>query len=175
MWAATATRLRRTSGRAAAATGEYAAAEADLAAVRAAAADPALADERLEFNTAGAVLAIAADVLAGHIAAARQDYESAVTQLGRAAEAESALTYGEPPDWSIPVHQELGAVLLLAGRPAEAQRAFETDLAFFPENGWSLHGLASALRAQGRTAEADEVEARFARVWEGAPMGSSQQ
>lgn len=162
-------------GRAAAATGDHAAAEADLAAVRAAAGDPALADERLEFNTAGAVLAIAADVLAGHIAASREDYESAVAHLARAAEAESTLTYGEPPDWSIPVHQELGAVLLLAGRPAEAQRAFEKDLAFFPENGWSLHGLARALRAQGRTGEADEVDARFARVWEGAPIGAGRQ
>jgi tetratricopeptide (TPR) repeat protein len=68
------------------------------------------------------------------------------------------------------VRQELGAVLLAAGKPAEAQRAFEQDLEFFPENGWSLHGLASALRAQGRTAEADEVQARFERIWEGGPI-----
>src|SRR5690606_9996935 len=154
-------------GRAAAATGDIATAEADHAAVRAAATDPALVNERLEFNTAGDVLAIAAEVLAGHIAAARKDYDGAVTHLRSAADAESALTYGEPPDWSIPVRQELGAVLLAAGRPSEAQRAFEADLEYFPENGWSLHGLARALRAQGRSAEADEVEARFTRVWEG--------
>jgi len=157
-------------GRAAAATGDLAAAEADLRAVRAAAADPALVDERLEFNTAGDILKVAVDVLAGQIAFARHDYESAVSHLSRAAEAESALTYGEPPDWSIPVRQELGAVLLAAGKPAEAQKAFEADLEFFPENGWSLHGLARALRAQGRTVEADQVEARFTRVWEGGPI-----
>lgn len=157
-------------GRAAAATGDIATAEADHAAVRAAATDPALVNERLEFNVAGDVLAIAADVLAGHIAAARKDYDGAVAHLRRAADAESALTYGEPPDWSIPVRQELGVVLLAAGRPSEAQRAFEADLEYFPENGWSLHGLARALRAQGRSAEADEVEARFTRVWEGAPI-----
>jgi predicted Zn-dependent protease len=61
-------------------------------------------------------------------------------------------------------------VLLAAGKPAEAQKAFEADLEFFPENGWSLHGLARALRAQGRTVEADQVEARFTRVWEGGPI-----
>jgi len=157
-------------GRAAAATGDSATAAADEAAVRAAAADPALVDERLEFNTAGDILTVAADVLAGHIAAARKDYDVAVTALSRAAEAERELTYGEPPDWSVPVHYDLGVVLLEAGRPGEAQRAFEADLAFFPDNGWSLHGLARALRAQGRSAEADEVQARFARIWEGAPI-----
>ncbi|MHB1168543.1 MAG: hypothetical protein ACYC28_04595 [Longimicrobiales bacterium] len=157
-------------GRAAAATGDFAAAEADLSAVRAAATDPALVEERLEFNTAGDVLAIASDVLAGQIAAARRDYDAAIMHLRNAAEAERALTYGEPPDWSIPVNQELGAVLLAAGRPAEAQRAFESDLEFFPENGWSLHGLASALRAQGRTSEAAGVQARFERIWEGGPI-----
>ncbi|MGE0157952.1 MAG: hypothetical protein AB7T31_00995 [Gemmatimonadales bacterium] len=42
------------------------------------------------------------------------------------------------------------------------------DLAKFPENGWSLHGLATSLREQGNAAEAAEVEADFRRVWETA-------
>src|SRR5690606_1051474 len=111
-------------GRAAAATGELAAAEADLRAVRAAAADPALVDERLEFNTAGDILKVAGDVLAGQIAFARHDYESAVSHLSRAAEAESALTYGEPPDWSIPAPGawRRAACGRQAGRGAEGVR-----------------------------------------------------
>lgn len=157
-------------GRALAATGDPAGAETDLAALRAAATDPALAPQRLEFNTAGAVLSIAAEVLAGHIAAARGDDDRAITRLREAARLEDALTYGEPPDWSVPVRQELGVVLLAAGRPADAQRAFEEDLVRFPENGWSLHGLARALRAQGRGADADAVQARFERVWAGADV-----
>ncbi len=157
-------------GRALAATGDAARAEADLAALRAAAADPDLAPQRLEFNTAGAVLSIAVEVLAGHIAAARGEHEAAITHLRGAAQQEDALTYGEPPDWSVPVRQELGALLLAANRPAEAQQAFEQDLARFPENGWSLHGLARALRAQGRVAEADAVQARFERIWKGADV-----
>jgi hypothetical protein len=70
----------------------------------------------------------------------------------------------------VPARQDLGAVLLMANRPAEAEQAFREDLAKFPENGWSLHGLATALRAQGRSADADAVEADFRRVWETADV-----
>jgi hypothetical protein len=83
---------------------------------------------------------------------------------------EDALLYGEPPEWTVPARQDLGAVLLMANRPAEAERAFREDLATFPENGWSLQGLATALRAQGRSADADAVEADFRRVWETADV-----
>jgi tetratricopeptide (TPR) repeat protein len=154
-------------GRALAARGDVPGAEAALARVRATAADPRVVPLRLEFNTAGAVLAIAADVLAGHIAAAKGDFGAAVDRLRRAVRLEDDLVYGEPPDWTVPVRQELGAVLLRAGRPAEAERAFREDLGRFPENGWSLHGLARALRIQGRVPEADAVAARFSKVWQG--------
>ena len=157
-------------GRALAAGGDPDGAEADLAEVRAVANDPAVSDLRLEFNTSGRVLAIASDVLAGHIAAARSNHDAAVEHLRAAAALEDALYYGEPPDWSVPVRQDLGAVLLAAGRPAEAQRAFEEDLKRFPDNGWSLHGLAEALRAQGRGAEADAMMQRFQQMWRGAEV-----
>ena len=52
-----------------------------------------------------------------------------------------------------------------AGRNAEAEKVYREDLRRFPENGWSLFGLAQALRAQGKNAEADAVEARFRRAW----------
>jgi len=35
----------------------------------------------------------------------------------------------------------------------------------YPNNGWSLYGLAEALRVQGRAREADVVESRFRKVW----------
>jgi tetratricopeptide (TPR) repeat protein len=155
-------------GRALAARGDVAGAEAQLALVRAVATDPAVVPLRLEFNTSGDVLAIAADVLAGHIAAARADFDAAAARLREAAAREAALTYGEPPDWSVPVNQELGAVLLAAGRAQEAETAFRKDLERFPDNGWSLHGLAQALRLQQRDADAAIVLERFRRTWEGA-------
>jgi tetratricopeptide (TPR) repeat protein len=147
-------------GRALAATGDPAGAAAELDGLRALASATELEDVRLEFNSARDVLAIAADVLAGHIAAARGDHNEAVARLRAAAAREDELVYGEPPEWSVPVRQELGSVLLDAGRPQDAERAFLEDLRRFPDNVWSLEGLARSLEAQGRTAEAAAARER---------------
>lgn len=157
-------------GRALAAQGDVAGAEAALAPLRATAEAPQMAELRMEFNTSGAVLGIATEVLAGHIAAARGDYPEAVTRLREAARREDALVYGEPPEWSVPVRQELGLVLLAAGQPDAAEQAFREDLKRFPDNGWSLHGLSRALRAQGRDEEAEDAMERFLKIWSGADM-----
>ena len=157
-------------GRALAARGDTAAAATELAALRRLAEDPALAPQRMEFNTSGAVLGVAVEVLAGHLALAQGDLTAAVTHLEEAVRREDAFTYGEPPEWTVPPRQDLGAVLLAAKRPRDAERAFREDLAKFPENGWSLRGLAEALRASGRAGEAAEVEARFRKAWETADV-----
>ncbi|MGE3509896.1 MAG: hypothetical protein AB7N65_13540 [Vicinamibacterales bacterium] len=157
-------------GRALAARGEIDEAEAALEQVRATARHPNVATVRLEFNTSGAILGVASEVLAGHIAAASGDLSEAVAHLREAANREKALTYGEPPEWSVPVRQELGMVWLRAGRHAEAEQAFREDLQRFPENGWSLRGLELALRGQGRTAEADRVKAQFDKSWASADI-----
>jgi hypothetical protein len=47
---------------------------------------------------------------------------------------------------------------------------YREDLKRFPENGWSLFGLAAALKAQGKTAEAEEVDRRFAKAWSAADV-----
>ena len=163
---------RYARGRALAAGGDARGAEEELRQLRATAADPAVKSTRLEFNTSGDVLAIAAEVLAGHIAAAQRDVPRAVAHLRQAVRLEDALTYGEPPEWSVPVRQELGVLLLASGRAAEAEEAFRQDLKRFPENGWSLSGLERALRSQGRTAEADDAAARFRRAWATADVSA---
>lgn len=157
-------------GRSLAARGDVEGAQEALAKLRATAEIPELADAALEFNTSGAVLSVATEVLAGHVAAARGDLDGAVDHLWDAARQEDDLVYGEPPEWTIPVRQELGAVLLKAERPEEAERAYRQDLERFPDNGWSLYGLARALRAQGRTEEAEAVEERFREVWSTADV-----
>nr|WP_247890659.1 tetratricopeptide repeat protein [Azospirillum aestuarii] len=73
----------------------------------------------------------------------------------------------EPPYWYYPVRQSLGAVLLQTGQAAEAERAFRASLTKTPHNGWALYGLTEALRAQGRTAEAEQTAERLARSWAG--------
>lgn len=164
-------------GRALAARGGVKEAQAALEQVRATAKDPKVASTRLEFNTSGAILGIASEVLAGHIAATQRDDRTAATHFREAARLEDALTYGEPPDWSVPVRQELGMVLLRAGRAADAEQAFREDLKRFPDNGWSLRGLELSLREQGRTAEGDKVRAQFDKTWATAdverPRGGS--
>ncbi len=157
-------------GRALAAGGNVAGAQAALTELRAAAQDGALAQLRLEFNTAGAILGVAGEVLAGHIAAAEGDLSTAVKHLQDAAQLEDALTYGEPPEWSVPVRQELGMILLRAGRATDAERTFREDLKRFPENGWSLRGLELSLLAQNRAQDATRVRTQFDKAWASADV-----
>jgi len=157
-------------GRALAAQGKLRRAATELARVRATAKDSAVASQRLEFNTSGALLGIAAEVLAGHLAAAEGDFSHATEHLREAARQEDKLVYGEPPEWAVPVRQELGRVLLKAGLAAEAEQAFRADLKRFPDNGWSLYGLALALRARNSASEAEAMMERFRKVWASADV-----
>ena len=139
------------------------------------------ADERLEsvtiwdLNTTKQLLEIAREVLSGELAAARGRYETAIRHLRRGVELEDALTYDEPPPWALPVRHFLGAVLLEATRPGEAERVYREDLERFPENGWSLRGLELSLAAQGEEKAAEAARTRFLRAWRHAdtPLDAS--
>jgi predicted Zn-dependent protease len=74
--------------------------------------------------------------------------------------------YTEPSEWHYPPRHALAAVLLEAGRPAEAETVYWEDLRRNQNNGWSLYGLAQALKAQKKTDEAALIEARFRKAWE---------
>ncbi len=121
-------------------------------------------------NSAADIMAVATNVLDGEMAARRQQWDAAIASLRKAAELEDHLKYDDPPDWIQPVRHALGAVLLNAGKAAEAETAHREDLARFPENGWSLLGLERALREQGKTADADAVADRFRAAWADADM-----
>lgn len=153
-------------GRAQLAMGNTAAAKQSLERVQAHATGTALATARLEFNAAQEILGIAVNVLAGMIANAEGKIDEAVNHLQMAVNAEDALLYGEPPEWTVPVRQELGEVLLEANRASEAEVVFRADLLVFPENSWSLAGLSNALQAQGKQAESDSVAARLYNIAE---------
>jgi tetratricopeptide (TPR) repeat protein len=149
--------------------------EAEQERARVVAAIAKIDDRVIGINQARVVLGIAEHMLAGEIALRRGEHDVAIRELREAMVIEDGLRYMEPPDWIHPVRHALGAVLLVAGKPAEAEQAFREDLARFPENGWSLKGLGQALRAQGKEAEAAAVEARFAKAWARADVtiGSS--
>jgi tetratricopeptide (TPR) repeat protein len=122
-------------------------------------------DRTVETENLRQVLKVAEKVLSGEVAAKRKRYNDAIRLLTEAVAIESALRYSEPPLWYSPVQQHLGAVLLEAGRPSEAERVYLSDLKRHPENGWSLFGLAQSLRAQNRMAEAAAAEHRFKQAW----------
>ena len=153
-------------GVAAARSGSAAAAEKEMAALRAAARDPRLKDLTLKgIDDLTALLALAEASLRGEILLARRQYPQAIESLRRAVELEDALESEEPPPWAVPARQALGSALLVAGRPAEADRVFREDLERHPENGWALYGLAESLRRGKRAAEAAAVEERFRVAW----------
>jgi hypothetical protein len=78
---------------------------------------------------------------------------------------EDQLRYYEPPLWHIPVRHSLGAVLLQAGRPAEAEQVYRADLQQHPHNGWALYGLKQSLDAQQKRMEAGVVDQEFRHAW----------
>jgi tetratricopeptide (TPR) repeat protein len=119
----------------------------------------------ININSAATILAIADHVLAGEIAYRQGRMEESIAELRKGVELEDTLLYMEPPDWIQPVRHTLGAVLVDADRFAEAEKVYREDLRSWPENGWSLHGLAVCLKARGANAEATEVEQRFAKTW----------
>lgn len=123
-----------------------------------------------DMNLLTDLLGVAKHMLAGEIAAAAGDYETAIRELEAGVAAEDALNYDDPPDWHHPVRQVLGAVLLAAGRPADAEHVYREDLERQPHNGWSLYGLHAALAARGETAEAAAVAERFAEAWRHADV-----
>jgi len=146
-------------------------ADMELGQLRVLVSDPELKGQvTFSNNTGYAIMRIAPEVVAGELAAKRKDWDSAVLHLDRAIRYEDALIYQEPSDWHAPVRQNLGAVLLAAGRADEAEAVFWEDLKKNAENGWSLFGLVQALKAQGKDADAALAEARFMKVWKDADV-----
>jgi tetratricopeptide (TPR) repeat protein len=123
------------------------------------------ADRGMGNNTASDLLAIAHLVLEGESSANRADFSTSVAKLKEAALLEDRLRYDEPPDWIQPVRHTLGAVLLRAGKPSEAEVVYQEDLRRNPENGWGLLGLRNALQAQGKARDARRVQQRLDKTW----------
>ncbi|MEJ2146765.1 MAG: hypothetical protein P8020_16670 [Acidobacteriota bacterium] len=148
-------------------------AESELAGLSAIVDDPTTAEVLVGFSNAGSVLEIARETLAGELAGARKRHDEAITHLERAVRLQNGLGYNEPPEWYYPARHNLGAALLDAGRPKEAETVYWQDLRRYPENPYSLLGLAQSLHAQGREQEATEMQERFERAWAHADVDIS--
>jgi tetratricopeptide (TPR) repeat protein len=146
------------------------AAEQELRRLIALTSDPSMKESLFSPNSAAAIVAPAPAVLAGEIAAARGDFELAISQLDRAVRLDDSLVYTEPSEFHFPPRLALGAILLQAGRAAEAETVYWEDLRRNRENGWALFGLLQALRAQNKSAEVALTEARFKTAWSRADV-----
>lgn len=122
-------------------------------------------DRTTERKIERVLLKIAEHLLAGELAARRQKYDDAIKHLKDAVKLEDGLPYSEPRFWPIPVRHYLGATLLTAGRPEDAEAVYRTDLARNPNNGWAFQGLTQSLRVQQKNSEAEAVEQQFATAW----------
>lgn len=114
------------------------------------------------------ILVVAEHMVAGKIAGAAGRTEEMLHQLRAAVQAESELSYMEPPYWYYAGKLSLGAGLIRAGQGAEAEQVFRAALKELPANGWPLFGLEQSLRAQGKEAEAKQVARDFKQAWKRA-------
>lgn len=127
-------------------------------------------DARFGNNVTADLFAVATDMLEGEILLREGKAKEGLDALKAAVAKEDKLRYSEPPDWFVPCRHALGAFLLSNKQPAAAEEVYRDDLRRWPDNGWSLHGLASSLEAQGKKDEAARVRARFSEVWKRADV-----
>ena len=108
--------------------------------------------------------------LDGEIARKSGKLDDAVMYFRRAQDAELNLPYTEPAYWHQPVAHLLGAALLEASKPADAEAVYRKSLMVYRRDGWALLGLAQALKAQGKTAEAEVAQKDFDNAWQFADV-----
>ncbi len=104
------------------------------------------------------------------LASAQGHRDQAISLLTQAVTLEDKLFYNEPSDIIFPMRPLLGAELLAAKRPAEAEAVFREDLRRHPNNGWALRGLSIALTDQQRGAEAAQAAGEFQKAWSKADV-----
>jgi tetratricopeptide (TPR) repeat protein len=114
-------------------------------------------------NTGKNLLGIVGAILDGEIKRTEGDLNGAIAAFQKGAELQDSLIYDEPEPLPFAARHWLGAALLEAKRPAEAEKVYRDSLVRHPHNGWSLYGLKQALAAQDKKDAA--VDADFEKSW----------
>ena len=109
------------------------------------------------------LLGVLVEILDGEIARSAGNTAEGLAALERAVARDDALDVDEPEPLPFPARHWLGAALLDAQRPADAERVYQDDLKQHPHNGWALLGLQLAMKAQGKAT--GDVENDFRASW----------
>jgi tetratricopeptide (TPR) repeat protein len=120
------------------------------------------------YYPATTLLTIADALVLGEIAWAEGRADEAIAHFRTAVATQDKLPYTEPPFWYYPTRHSLGKALLEAGRAAEAEAVYRTDLEQYPRNGWAMFGLIESLEAQGK--DATDITDLFALAWSQADV-----
>jgi tetratricopeptide (TPR) repeat protein len=157
-------------GSAHAAKGHIGPAEAELEVIQAQMIADGVNDSGVGPTPADHVLGLAMHSLLGEIEEAKGNLEGAILHYGHAVEFQENLNYTEPPDWSQSARLYLGAALLSADRPVDAEEVYRKDLQWNQRNGWSTFGLYQSLEAQGKEQEAVIIKRQFDELWRNADV-----
>lgn len=118
----------------------------------------------MPFNSPLQSCKIASEILKGEILFEEGKASESFAAFQCAIDEEDRLIYREPQDWLIPARQYLGAYLLKAGKPKEAESVYKEDLVLNPGNGWSSLGMYQSLKAQGKSGAEFETQYKKAFV-----------
>jgi tetratricopeptide (TPR) repeat protein len=127
--------------------------------------DPSLKEPFTPFNAVYDAALVGENILAGTIAANKQDLPKATGFFTMAVKLEDKLIYNEPRDWLLPARQYLGDALIKAGSYKEAVDVFTKDLQINPNNGWSLTGLQTCYRKLKNTTVLSAVQKQLNAAW----------
>jgi tetratricopeptide (TPR) repeat protein len=130
-----------------------------------------LSQEHLEDRDKGGrdrvlkILGTASLELRGDLASHKGEYDTARRLLERADQKEKDIGYSEPPQYSRPALEVLGAACIRAGKFDEARDAFKKELIERPHSGFAVNGIAASWDKQGNGKEAARGYRDFLDAW----------
>lgn len=117
------------------------------------------------FSYASRILPVHLMDLRGSILSVQGKHEEAYKMLNEAIEKEKNLGYWEPPHYTRPVLESLGAAYVRAGKFDEARAAFERILKLRPNSGFAFLAIARTYAKANDKAKAAEFYRQFLKVW----------
>ncbi len=126
-----------------------------------------VAELEAQYLPAGDIARISSLIVTARIAARNGDFDSAISQMERAADLQDALPYSEPPIWYYPARQTLAALLLQDGQIDRAEVMFRRALLKSPNNAHALYGLWQTYKAKGDRRSARYAKHLFKKAWMG--------